>query len=507
MNTNDTTTNTNGTITANDTTTNTNDAMALPHPLIACIPILVLVGMMVLIVKLFGNNALGGGVQIALLMSTAVCVCLAMWVYKIKWRELEQGIVHTIANSAVSLIILLLIGMMSASWMISGIVPTLIYYGVQIMSPTFFLFTTCLICAVVSVTTGSSWTTIATIGVALIGIGSALGVPEYWSAGAIISGAYFGDKMSPLSDTTVLASSSARINLFSHIKYLVFTTVPTLSITLLIYFVAGFFIGSDGDVPISEYTDGLRRTFDISLWTLAVPAVTALMILKKLPSLVILFVSALLAGVMAIIMQPDVLLSIGGNTEQTYSLNIVKGLLVTFFTSTNVETGSATVNELVSTSGMGGMMDTIWLIVCAMCYGGVMMASRMIHSLAAQLIRVIRGTASLVASTAFAGVMNNVLICDQYVSIIMTIDMFRDIYKEKGYEARLLSRATEDSSTVTSVLVPWNTCGMTQSTVLGVSTLAYLPYCFFNLLSPLMSIIIAAIGWKVVKPGRVAANR
>ncbi len=497
MNTNDTNTNVNMNP---NTNTDANESPRVPHPMIACIPILVLVGMMTLIVKLFGGDALGGGIQIAMLMSTAVCVCLAMWVYRLTWKELEKGIVQTISNSATSLIILLLIGMMSASWMISGVVPTLIYYGVQIMSPTFFLFTTCVICAVVSVMTGSSWTTVATIGVALIGIGSALGVPEYWSAGAIISGAYFGDKVSPLSDTTVLASSCSGVNLFTHIRYLLFTTVPTMCITLVIFFVAGFFMDTEGNIRTSEYTEGLEGSFNISLWTLIVPAVTALMIARKLPSLVILFVSALMAGLMAMVMQPDVLLSIGGDAGQSDFICMVKGVMMVFVTSTNIDTGSASVNELVGTSGMSGMMNTIWLILCAMCFGGVMMASRMIHSLASLLIRVISGTASLVASTVTAGVMNNILVCDQYVSIIITTDMFRGIYKEKGYESKLLSRSTEDSSTITSVLVPWNTCGMTQSTVLGVATLSYLPYCFFNLISPLMSIIVASIGWKIVKP-------
>ena len=257
---------------------------------------------------------------------------------------------------------------------------------------------------------------------------------------------------------------------------------------------------TEGNIRTSEYTEGLENSFNISLWTLLVPALTALMIARKLPSLVILFVSALMAGLMAMVMQPDVLLAIGGDAGQSEFINMVKGVMMVFVTSTNVDTGSASVNELVGTSGMAGMMDTIWLILCAMCFGGVMMASRMIHSLAALLIRVISGTTSLVASTVAAGIMNNILVCDQYVSIIITTDMFREIYKKKGYEPKLQSRSTEDSSTITSVLVPWNTCGMTQSTVLGVATLSYLPYCFFNLISPLMSIIVAAIGWKIVQP-------
>lgn len=478
---------------------NKEETVKTPHLLMASVPILVLAGMMVLVITLFGNDALGGGTQVALLISTAVCVCIVMWKYKTPWKELEKGIIRTTANSAVSLIILLLIGMMSASWMISGIVPTLIYYGVQIMSPTFFLVSTCVICAIVSVMTGSSWTTVATIGVALIGIGTALGIPEYWSAGAIISGAYFGDKVSPLSDTTVLASTCSGVNLFTHIKNLFRTTIPSLILTLIVFFIAGFFMDTSGNIHIAEYTEGLEHAFNLSLWTFVVPVLTALMIAQRLPSLIVLFVSAILAGILAMIMQPDILLSVGGDTGGSDALGMIKGLMITYFSSTNVETGSTAVDNLVSTTGMAGMLNTVWLILCAMCFGGVMVASRMIHSLTSLLVRVISGTTSLVASTVVAGIMNNILLCDQYVSIIITADMFRDIYKKKGYEPRLLSRSVEDSSTVTSVLVPWNTCGMTQSTVLGVPTLTYLPYCFFNIISPVMSIIIAAIGWKIVR--------
>lgn len=469
-----------------------NEAAARPHPLIALIPIAVLVGMMALSISLFGADSLGGGTQVSLLVATAVCIIISMWGYKTAWKRFEQGITDTIASSAVSLCILLMIGMMSATWMISGIVPTMIYYGVQIMSPTFFLAATCLICAVVSVMTGSSWTTIATIGVALIGIGTALGIPEYWSAGAIISGAYFGDKISPLSDTTVLASTVAEVNLFTHIRYMLRTTTPSMCVTLVIFTIAGFFFTAEGSVHVAEYTDGLSRTFNISLLTFIVPVVTAVMIARKVPSLITLFASAMMAAVTAALLQPDVLYAIAETSDHSF-IQLVKGAFITLFTSTAVDTGSVAVNDLVSTSGMAGMMDTIWLILCAMCFGGSMVASGMLHSLTLFLIRGIRSTFSLVSSTVVTGLMSNLLTCDQYISIILTGSMYRDVYKQKGYEARLLSRTTEDAVTVTSVLVPWNSCGMTQSTVLGVPTLAYLPFCFFNYISPLMSIIISTI--------------
>jgi NhaC family Na+:H+ antiporter len=287
----------------------------IPHPLIAIIPVVVLIGFLSVIIMLFGSDSLTGGSQIALLLGMAVCVCLSMSIYRVPWDAFENQIKKTLGGVSVTLLILLCVGMLSGSWMISGIVPTLIYYGVQIMSPQFFLMSSCIICAFISLLSGSSWTTIATIGVALLGIGHALGVSEAWTAGAIISGAYFGDKMSPLSDTTILASSAAGVELFTHIRYMMFTTGPTFFITICIFLMAGL----DGDVEalphVEEYTEGLAGTFNISLWTLVVPVLTAVMIAKRVPSLIVLFVSSLMAGVLALILQPHVLCQIADVTE------------------------------------------------------------------------------------------------------------------------------------------------------------------------------------------------
>lgn len=466
-----------------------------PNPWISLIPILVLVAMVALSITLFGSDSLGGGNQVALFVATGVCVSLSMLIYKTPWKVFETKIAETIGSASVSIVILIIIGMLSGSWMISGVVPTLIYYGVQIMSPQFFLVSTCIICSIVSLMTGSSWTTIATIGVALLGIGDALSVPAAWTAGAIISGAYFGDKISPLSDTTILAASSAGTELFKHIRYMLYTTSPSMTIAMIIFFCAGFWYG-DGDVHITEYTEGLSNTFNISLWTLIVPLFTAILIAKKVPSLITLFASSLVAGVFALILQPDILLEIAEESDAS-SLSYIKGLMITYFTSTNVETGNETLNELVSTGGMAGMLDTIWLILCAMCFGGAMVASKMLHSLTAVVISLIRNTVGLVASTVFTGIVMNLVTSDQYISIIISASMYKDVYKNNGYAPELLSRSTEDSATVTSVLIPWNTCGMTQATVLGVPTIEYLPYCFFNYISPLMSCFIALIGYKI----------
>jgi NhaC family Na+:H+ antiporter len=382
--------------------------------------------------------------------------------------------------------------------MVSGIIPTLIYYGTKIIHPDFFLVTTCIICALVSMTTGSSWTTIATIGIALFGIGKVQGFSEGWIAGAIISGAYFGDKISPLSDTTVLASSVTGTPLFQHIKYMMITTVPSMTITLVIFFVAGFAHETSPSVAVNEFTVALGKSYNISLWLLIVPALMAVLIIKRISPVITLFLAAIAAGVAAIIVQPELLYQIA-DTDTKNPASIFKGLMMTLYDNTQIETGNAMLNKLVATRGMSGMMNTIWLIICAMCFGGSMTASGMLTSITSVFIRFMKRTTGIVSSTVASGLFLNVCTADQYLSIILTGDMFRNVYSRKGCETRLLSRTIEDSVTVTSPLIPWNTCGMTQSTVLGVSTFVYLPYCFFNLISPLMSIIIAMTGYKIVK--------
>ena len=469
-----------------------------PHPLISAIPIIVLIGLLITVISLFGSDSLTGGSQVALLLGTAVCVTISMTVYRISWHTFEKQIMKTIGNVSITLVILLAVGMVSGSWMISGVVPTLIYYGVQIMSPQFFLVSACIICALVSVLSGSSWTTIATIGVALLGISHALGISEAWAAGAIISGAYFGDKMSPLSDTTILASSATGVDLFEHIRYMVFTTVPSFTIALIIFFISGLDNDGSSVLEVSHYTDGLAHTFNISLWTLLVPLLTALLIARRMSSLIVLFLSAMVAGIVALVLQPHILCQIAG-TEDLNAASLIRGLALTFYGATNIETGDASLNELISTGGMAGMLNTIWLIICAMCFGAVMVASGMIQSITRVIISFVHSRLSLVASTVFTGLFFNISTGDQFISIVLTGDMYKETYQKKGYELRLLSRTCEDAATVTSVLIPWNTCGMTQSTILGVATLTYLPYCFFNLISPLMAIFMAAIGWKIRK--------
>lgn len=477
----------------------------IPSPLLSLVPILVLVALLFVTIHTFGSDALSGGSQVVLLTATAVCCLIAMGYSKVRWKAIELAMINNIAGVATALIILLIIGALSGSWMISGVVPTLIYYGMQIIHPSFFLTSTCIICAIVSVMTGSSWTTIATIGIALLGIGQAQGFEDGWIAGAIISGAYFGDKISPLSDTTVLASSVTDTPLFKHIKYMMITTVPSIIITLIIFTVAGFAHEATATDQIAMYSAALKETFNISLWLLIVPVITGILIAKRIPSIITLFISAALAGTFALFFQPHLLQEISGLPVQDMQSQF-KGLIMTFYGSTQVQTGNPDLNELVSTRGMSGMMNTIWLIICAMCFGGAMTASGMLGSITSVFIRFMKRTVGLVASTVVSGLFLNICTADQYISIILTGNMFKDIYQKKGYESRLLSRTTEDSVTVTSVLVPWNTCGMTQATILGVATLTYLPYCFFNLISPLMSITVAAIGFKIKRTNEKAES-
>lgn len=465
----------------------------IPSPLVSFLPIVLLIGMLFATIRTFGSDALSGGSQISLLTTTAVCVFIGVAFYRIPWRDYEIAITNNVAGVTSAIIILLIIGALSGAWMISGVVPTLIYYGMQIIHPDFFLTSTCVICALVSIMTGSSWTTIATIGIALLGIGKAQGFEEGWIAGAIISGAYFGDKVSPLSDTTVLAASVTDTPLFRHIRYMMITTIPSLVITLVIFTVMGFACETSGTEQIAEFTASLNARFHITPWLLIVPVVTGILIARKVPSIITLFLSTLLAATFAIIFQPELLHEISGNND------LFEGTMMSLYDSTSLQSDSAMLTELITTRGMAGMMNTIWLIICAMCFGGAMTASGMLGSITSVFVRFMKNTVSVVASTVGSGIFLNLATADQYISIILTGNMFSNIYEKKGYESRLLSRTTEDAVTVTSALIPWNTCGMTQATILSVPTLTYLPYCFFNLISPLMSILVAAIGYKIVR--------
>ena len=465
----------------------------------ALIPFAVLLLMLFFVIRYFGSSALEGASQVALLVASAVCVAIAMLVYKVRWHVLETSLVEGVRNVSSAIVMLLLIGGISGTWMLSGVVPTLIYYGLQIINPKVFLLTCCVISALVSLLVGSSWTTIATIGIALVGIGQSQGFDPHWIAGAVISGAYFGDKISPLSDTTILASSSAGADLFSHIRYMLITTVPAFVISIVIFFVAGFTTTVSDDAMIADFLQALQNSFTISPWLLVVPLLTGVLIAFRLPALVTLFLAMVFAVVAMVCLQPQVMQAVAQNATLSFADGFV-AVFKAIYGHITLSTGNDMLDTLVATRGMAGMLNTIWLIICAVCFGGVMLGSGMIHSITRMIIRHIRRRATVVSSTVFTGLFCNVCLADQYLSIILTNSLFKDFYDKKGYEPRLLSRSTEDSATVTGVLIPWNSCGMTQATVLNVATLSYLPYCFFNIISPIMSIIIAIIGYRITPP-------
>ncbi len=469
-----------------------------PSPLISLIPLSVLVILLALTIKLFGADAIAGGSQLSLLTASALCTAMSILIYGRNWVDLEESIIRNMRSATPALIILLLIGAIAGTWMASGIIPSLIYYGLKILHPSIFLPASCIICAIISLLTGSSWTTIATIGVALMGIGRALGFDDGWIAGAIISGAYFGDKISVMSDTTVLASSTTEVPLFTHIKYMLITTIPSMLISIMVFTFAGLSASTTSTADMMAIEEGLQSTFNISPWLLIVPILTGILIAKRLPAIVTLFASAFMAAIAMVIAQPELILQIA-NVENPSALSSLKAIIIASTTSNSVETGNELLNNLVTTSGMGGMMGTIWLIICAMCFGGVMYGSGMLSAITQIFLRVARRTVSVVSSTVGSGLFFNLVTGDQYISIILTGNLFRKLYDERDLEHRLLSRSIEDSATITSVLIPWNSCGMTQSTVLGVATLTYMPYCIFNIISPLMSIFMATIGYKIYK--------
>ena len=474
---------------------------------ISLIPFMVLVAVLSVVIYVFGSDALAGASQVALMFAAGVTVVLTMLLYKVSWKTFEEAILDNITSVGTSIVILLLIGAVAGSWMVSGVVPTMIYYGMKVIIPEIFLFASCIISALIAVMTGSSWTTIATIGVALVGIGTAQGYEPGWIAGAIISGAYFGDKVSPLSDTTVLASSSAGTPLFTHIRFMMVTTVPSFLITIIVFLIVSLMHDDTAAMRAADFSNDLKDTFNISPWLLLVPVITALLIVRKVSAIATLFIAAVVAGVFALIFQPHIIGSVATGLAPDASAGLsfldgFKGLMISYYGNTAIDTGNEVLNSLVSTRGMTGMLNTVFLIIAASTFGGTLVGSGMLQSLTDALVKFVRRRVTMVASTVGTGIFANMITGDQYLSILLTSSLYKKLYQERGYESKLLSRSVEDSATVVSVLIPWNSCGMTQATVLKVPTLEYLPYCFFNIISPLMSIFIAAIGFKIVRKSK-----
>lgn len=475
----------------------------LPSVFISSIPILYLLVSLVFIIVNKGADAVSESSQIVLLSASLLAFVLSGIFYKRSWKSIRIGMSKSARQILPAVPILLLIAMVAASWMLGGIVPTLIDYGLTFINPPVFLVITCVVCSAISVLTGSSWTTCATIGVAFMGIGSVMGFSEGWIAGAVISGAYFGDKISPLSDTTVLASSSTGVNLFDHIKYLLLTTIPAMTIALLAFAFAGWSANTVTATESGELIAVLEANFNISSWLLLVPVITCLLIVLRVNTLITLSISALMGVVSMIAFQPQVMEKLV-NAEYGVFWGNAKAVVDVLFTRTAVSTNNELLDGLVSTGGVAGMLNTIYLILSAMVFGGVMMGTGMLSSITQLFLKRLKGPTAIVGTTVGSGLFLNACTADQYLSIIVSGNMYKNLYKKNGLEPRLLSRTLEDSISVTSVLIPWNSCGVTQATVLGVATLTYLPYCVFNIMCPLITMLMVYSRYRIGRSVPVA---
>ncbi|MEL7500754.1 MAG: Na+/H+ antiporter NhaC family protein [Planctomycetota bacterium] len=512
-----------------------------PSILLAMIPVVALIGLLAVNVLTYGDSATSGPNQIALIFAAAIAAMVG-WSLSVPFKSMLDGIVDSLGSALGAILILLMIGALSGTWMLSGVVPAMVYYGLAILEPSYFLVAATIICAVVSVATGSSWSTVATVGVALIGIGTALGASPPMTAGAIISGAYFGDKLSPLSDTTNLASAMAGTDLIVHIRYMLWTTVPSLLIALGVFYYLGTSLDASAanSEDVAALSELIASRFVISPWLFLVPATVVGLVLFKVDALVALFVGTMLGGVVAIYVQPDIVREISSfdfgerlegwpiwlaNTVEYAAdayialINSMSGIndgidLSQSLTEveqvakgegreaimelTAKQRANVYASDLLGSKGMAGMLNTIWLIVCAMCFGGVMEACGLLKRITDVLVSFAKSTGSLIATTAGSCLFLNFTASDQYLAIVVPGRMFRETYRERGLAPENLSRTLEDSGTVTSPLIPWNTCGAVQAGVLGVGTLQYLQYCVFNYVSPFMTILVGFAGLGIV---------
>lgn len=461
----------------------------------ALIPVIALVGMLAYNVFVFGDDALGGSNQFILLMGGAVAAIVGIF-NKVSFDSMIDEVATNIKSTTGAILILLMVGSLAGTWLISGIIPTMIYYGLQILNPTIFLAACVVICAVISVATGSSWTTSATVGIALIGIAEALGISVGMTAGAILSGAYFGDKLSPLSDTTNLAPAMAGTDLFTHIRYMTLTTVPTIIITLIIFIILGFSIDPSGTPDTEAILQAIDASFNINPWLFVVPGLVILLIVKKTSPLIALLLGTLLGALAALIFQPGVVTEISGADSLTFETGYI-GIMNAITVDTQITTENEQLNDLFSSGGMAGMLGTIWLIICAMVFGGIMDAIGALAAISKALLNLFHTTFGLFTSTVISCLALNATASDQYLAIVVPGKMFAKAYRDKGLAPENLSRSLEDSGTVTSVLIPWNTCGAYHSGVLGVPVASYFVYAIFNYLSPFMTLFFAAFGIKI----------
>ena len=461
----------------------------------ALIPVVALIGMLAFNVFVFSDSALGGSNQFVLLLGASVAAVIG-FKNKVSYKNMMDEVAENVKSTAGAIFILLMVGALAGTWLISGVIPSMIYYGLQILSPAIFLPATLIICSVISIATGSSWTTSATVGIALIGIGGALGFDKGMIAGAVISGAYFGDKLSPMSDTTNLAPAMAGTDLFTHIRYMTLTTIPTYIITFILFVVLGLAFDAEGTVETASLLADIKASFNVSLWLFIVPIVVIGLIVKKTEPLIALLIGTLLGGAFALVFQPNIVLMLSGATEMNF-MSAYKGIMNAITTKSVIPTENTTLADLFTSGGMEKMLGTIWLILCAMVFGGIMDAIGALSCISQSLLKLAKSTFGLFASTVGSCLALNITASDQYLAIVVPGKMFAQAYKDKGLAPENLSRTIEDSGTVTSVLIPWNTCGAYHAGTLGVGTFELLPYAFFNLISPIMTLIFAAFNIKI----------
>lgn len=470
-----------------------------PSLLLSLFPVLFLMIFLGINVVVFKDDATGGPNQFALFLSGLVAAMIGRFKLGVGYDQVEKQIVHSTSMAIQACLILLTVGSLIGIWILSGVVPTMIYYGLKLINPTWFLPVACLTCAMVSLATGSSWSTTGTVGIALIGIGSTLGIPEGMVAGAIISGAYFGDKLSPLSDTTNLAPAMAGTDLFTHIRHMLYTTVPSILIAMTLFTIIGLFyqVPMINQAQIASTLEIMDRSFNINLLLFIAPAVVLFLVAKRIPALPSLFIGIFVGILLALIFQREALTLLAGGelTIQSAYQEILKVAYGGF----EIESGNKLIDKLFSRGGMSSMLSTVWLIMMAMVFGGALEGTGMLQVIADSILKLVRGTGSLVGATLGSCLFLNMTASDQFLAIVVPGRMFRNAYEKYGLHPKNLSRALEDAGTVTSVLIPWNSGGAYNSGVLGVSTLTYAPYCFFNIASPLVSLFLASMGWTLEK--------
>jgi Na+:H+ antiporter, NhaC family len=465
---------------------------------LAWVPLLVLMVLLALSVRIFGADSSYGPNQIALLLAMGIAAMVGIR-QGMNWDEVQEAIVHGVSVGTGAIFILLAVGALIGTWMLCGTVPTLIQYGLKLMNPSVFYGASCLICALVALAIGSSWTIAGTLGVALMGIAGGLGMSPAITAGAIISGAYIGDKMSPLSDTTNLAPAAAGSELFAHIRHMAWTTMPSIGIALILFTLMGLGgVGSSGETGLGNLGEELSRQFNPGLHLLLPLLLVLVLALRQVPAFPAIAIGALTGAVFAVLFQPEATLRLAGNTELGHGLGLLAGVWKALFAGYSGESGSEAVDKLLNRGGMASMLNVIWLVLCALAFGAVMERAGLLERIIRSVLRAAKSTGALITATLATAIGTNIVAADQYLAIVLTGKIYKPEYQRRGLDPVNLSRALEDAGTLTSPLVPWNTCGAYMAATLGVATVDYLPYVFFNLLNPLIAAGMAYAGFKIL---------